>query len=57
MILLAESGLQKQVTPLGGGAGAIGVNPFVDWVLCTIFNPTEHNGETQAKKFYPLVGG
>ena len=25
MILLAESGLQKQVTPLGGGAGVIGV--------------------------------
>jgi hypothetical protein len=33
------------------------VNPFVDCVFGTIFNPTEHNGETQAKKFYPLVGG
>ena len=30
MILLAESGLQKQVTPLGGGAGVIGVK---EWIL------------------------
>jgi hypothetical protein len=33
------------------------VNPFVNYVLGTIFNPTEHDGETQAKKFYPLVWG
>jgi hypothetical protein len=32
-------------------------NPFVDCVLGTIFNPTNHDGETQAKKFYPLVWG
>jgi hypothetical protein len=33
------------------------LNPFVDWVLHTIFNPTEHDGETQAKKFYPQFWG
>ena len=31
----------------------IRVNPFVDWVLDTLFNPTEHYGETQAKEISP----
>jgi hypothetical protein len=33
MILLAESGLQKQVTSLGGGAGVLGVKKkmFLVW--------------------------
>ncbi len=33
------------------------INPFVDWVLDTLFNSTEHDGETQAKKFYPQIWG
>ena len=33
-------------------------NPiFVDWVLGTIYNPTEHDDETQTKKFYPQIWG
>ena len=33
------------------------INPFVDWVLGTIFNPTEHDRKTQAEKFYPQIWG
>ncbi len=35
--------LYVQYTP------AYNINPFVDWVLDTFFNPIEHDGETQAK--------
>jgi hypothetical protein len=37
--------------------GRPGLNPFVDWVLDTIFNPTKHDGETQAEKFYTHIWG
>jgi hypothetical protein len=51
--------------PYGDKAGPVAVkglrrvviNPFVDWVLGTISNPTEHDGETQAKKFYHQIWG
>ena len=46
MSLLAESGLQKQATPLGGGAGVIGVNPARFWEPISI---------TLNRKFYPSL--